>query len=407
MNGDYAAEPPTPTPADVLQQAERILHSTEFAGAELLRNLLSFLVKRAVEKPGEAAKEYEVAREVLGRAEHFDPRLDSAVRVNTARLRSKLSAYYVSEGAADRVVIEIPKGAYQLSWHYRDEGTPAGKPKKERRRRWQWVAAAFAAGALLGATAVQTWLASRSRNVPAPLMAFWRPFLESPQEPLAVFSNPRFAGSVITGLHYFREGIDAPGEMNDTYSGTGTVMAAHELTKLFSLMGHSIRLKRAELLTWDEAKNTNVVFLGSPASNSRVRELAPLQEFAFKSALSEPALGMAGFTNLHPRPGDEAIYLTPAKPYTSDYAIVAMLPGLKPERRVLLLAGTNTYGLQAAADFICRADLVGNLLSRLGVRDPGRIPDFEALLHVKVNGGVPIEPRLVLLRPRGPAPVAR
>jgi hypothetical protein len=137
-----------------------------------------------------------------------------------------------------------------------------------------------------------------------------------------------------------------------------------------------------------------------------VRELAPLREFAFKSARSEPGLGMAGFINLHPRPGDEAIYFTPAKPYTSDYAIVAMLPGLKPGRRVVVLAGTNTYGLQAAADFLCRADLVSKLLSLLGVRSRNRVPDFEALLHVKVNGGVPIEPRLVLLRPRTSAPAS-
>jgi hypothetical protein len=56
-----------------------------------------------------------------------------------------------------------------------------------------------------------------------------------------------------------------------------------------------------------------------------------------------------------------------------------MLPGLKPGRRILVMARTNTYGVQAFAEFVCRADLVGELLSRL---HPKRdtIPDFEALV---------------------------
>jgi len=77
-----------------------------------------------------------------------------------------------------------------------------------------------------------------------------------------------------------------------------------------------------------------------------------------------------------------------------------MLPGLKPERKALISAGTNTYGVQAAADFVCRADPVGSLVSRLPNRSDGRLPDFEALLHVKINGGVPVSSQLLLIRIR-------
>jgi hypothetical protein len=77
----------------------------------------------------------------------------------------------------------------------------------------------------------------------------------------------------------------------------------------------------------------------------------------------EPRLGFGGTINLHPGEGEPAIYYGSGHPYTSDYAVLAMLPGLKPEHRVLMLAGTKTYGVQAAADFAARA---GSFEPRIG-----------------------------------------
>jgi len=140
--------------------------------------------------------------------------------------------------------------------------------------------------------------------------------------------------------------------------------------------------------------------VGSPDANSHLRQVPLLQHFDFKSSRVEPRLGFGGIVNVHPRPGELDIYYGSGNPYTSDYAVLAMLPGLKPEHRILVLAGTNTYGVQAAADFACRADLLTGLLSRLNVRNRDRVTDFEALLEVHISGGVPVQPRLVLVRPR-------
>jgi len=212
---------------EISDQVERILRSGEFAGSELLRSLLSFLAKRAVEKPGEGAKEYEVAVEVLGKAPDFDPRLDSAVRVHTGRLRSKLAEYYMSDGAADHVVVEVPKGSYQLACHYRNghqqaaEGEPTHEvvPARAEARGgpWKWFLAGFGAALLLSCIAAFLWLPVRPATAPAGIAAFWRPFLEASDAPLVVFSNHRFTGTSATGLHRFRDGIDDASDINDTY----------------------------------------------------------------------------------------------------------------------------------------------------------------------------------------------
>ncbi|HUE02481.1 MAG TPA: helix-turn-helix domain-containing protein [Bryobacteraceae bacterium] len=392
----------------ILSQLERILHSSQFHGSELLRNLLSYLTKRAIERPGEAVKEYDLAVDVLGRDPAFDPRMDSAVRVHTARLRAKLAEYYLAEGADDPFVIEVPKGACVICWRHLNEhsdevfheaSAPIPIAPVKRTLHWRSFAAGGAAAVLAGCL-VWVVLALSSPGVPAPVQTFWRPFLGSVPDPIVAFSNHRFVGTSASGLHAYQEGVDSPSGMNDTYSGTGTVMAVHELNSMFARFHRTIRLKRAELLTWDDARTTNLILIGSPESNSRLRQIPPLEYFDFKSSRAEPRLGVGGIVNLHPKPGEESIYYGSGIPFTSDYAVIAMLAGLKPGQRILVLAGTNTYGVQAAAEFICRADLVGGLLSRLSITRGDSIPDFEALMAVKVNGGVPVDSQLVMVRLR-------
>ena len=392
----------------IQQQVDKILRSAEFGGSEVLRNLLSFLTTHSLERPGEQIKEYELAVAVLGKTEGFDPRLDSAVRVHASRLRSKLAEYYMSDGAEDPLLIEVPKGSYQVVWRYRHAEPPVAPVLSEAPSAavppvgWRkWFAAGFAAAAALAGVALMIWMPSRTA-LPSVVQGFWQPFLRSDLPPLIVFSNHRFVGSSASGLRAFRDGVDSPADRNDTYSGTGTVMAVAELSNLFSLSGRSPRLKRAELLTWDEAQDANVVFVGAPEANSRLGELAPLQHFRFKSSKEEPRFGTGGIINVHPRAGEEPIYFGSGQPYTGDYAVLAMLPNLHPERRVVILAGTNTYGCQAAAEFLTRPDRLAELSTRLGVPPGGKLPDFEALLQVSVSGGVPVKADLGIVRRHTP-----
>jgi hypothetical protein len=351
---------------------------------------------------------------VLGKAEGFDPRLDSAVRVHAARLRSKLAEYYMSHGADDPLIIEVPKGSYHVVWRYRGGETTAQPPAPREIpaavapavSQRKWFAAGFGVSILFSGMVLSIWLAARPARIAPVVEEFWQPFLQSPDTPLIVFSNHRFVGSSATSLRAFREGIDSQADSNDTYSGTGTVMAVAELSNLFSLAGRPPRLKRAELLTWDEAKDANVAFVGAPEANSRVGELAPLQHFKFKSSHDEPRFGTGGIINVHPQPGEDPIYFGSGQPYTFDYAVIAMLPNLHPDRKVLILAGTNTYGCQAAAEFLTRPDLLSQLEQRLSAKRGEKLPDFEALLKVTVSGGVPMRAQLLIVRQHHPTPSA-
>ena len=62
----------------------------------------------------------------------------------------------------------------------------------------------------------------------------------------------------------------------------------------------------------------------------------------------------------------------------------------------MILAGKTTFGTQGAVEYVCRQNSVQELLLWMPVSKNGELNPFEALLHVKVARGVPVEPSLWL-----------
>ena len=96
----------------VREQLERILGSEAFAGAGRHSRVLRYLVERTLAGEGDQLKEYVLGTEAFDRADSYDPRIDSIVRVEVRRLRSRLEDYYRGTGAGDAVLIDIPRGGY-------------------------------------------------------------------------------------------------------------------------------------------------------------------------------------------------------------------------------------------------------------------------------------------------------
>lgn len=91
----------------------RIENSRAFRRSARHRALLRHMVDRTLAGDVGALKESVIAIEVFGRrAAEFDPRVDSIVRVETRRLRARLSTYERTEGRDAPVRIELPVGSY-------------------------------------------------------------------------------------------------------------------------------------------------------------------------------------------------------------------------------------------------------------------------------------------------------
>lgn len=393
-----------------LAEIERLTSSSVLHGSESLCNLLRFLTKQALEHPGSAVKEYQIATEVFGRAADFDPRLDSTVRVQTGRLRSKLAEYYASDGIDDRVLVEIPRGSYHVIFHQRElEPRPTAEPASEpaivpvpqHTTRRRMIVAVVGVVAVIGAFVLGFALRAafqpdRTAESSDALQALWMRFFDGPEPPLVVYSNAAFVGRPETGLRYFNPATDQNSWILDHYTGVGEVMAVHDLDNLFAILHRGMRLKRGRLLTWDDAKGSNLVFIGSPSENLSLREMPGTRDFIFRVLSGGPRKGDLSIVNVHPRPGEENTFLSTAGlPIREDYAVVGLVPGLTTAQHALVLAGLTTLGTQAAAEFVCRTKRLEELLGALGIPAKGPFPPFEAVLRVKVSGGVPVQSDLV------------
>ena len=403
----------------VLKQIDRLVSSNVLHSSESLCRLLQYLAKQSLDHPRTPVKEYQIATEVFGRRENFDPQSDSTIRVQAGRLRAKLSEYYASEGANDPFVVDLPKGSYVLSFHPRVAGNgrsgahvavPEVSPESSRK----WSPAVVALSILLLISAVvivklvttkppaQPVQTAAEERVPDALKMFWKSFVSGPEEPWVVFSNAAFIGRPETGMRYYNSAKDPQGLIWDHYTGVGEVLAVHSLDQNFGLFHRQIRVKRGSLFSLDDVKSNNLIFLGSPSENLTLRDVPSTQEFVFERQASGPRKGDLAIVSRHPQPGEASSFL--ASPSTSllteDYSVIGLVPGVNPNQSVLILAGTTTFGTQAAVEYVCRQQSVEDLLLKLTGSKTGDVPPFEALLRVKVKRGVPFETELVAARKR-------
>ncbi len=412
--------------AQQLAHLEELLSSRTLHGSESLCKLLQYLANHSFEHPGVSPKEYQIATEVFGRQKDFDPHLDSMVRVQAGRLRAKLAEYYASEGVDDQLVLEMPKGSYGLIFHQRIHGTgrnhanasheaPNNLEVSGRSSRALIVAVIALSVILASAVAVATdrflnrrvaeaRVASDGPDAPVAFHVFWKGFLTGPQEPWVIFSNAAFVGRPYTGMRYYNRPRDSGAVILDHYTGVGEVLAVHALDTVFAKLHQQIRVKRGSLFSLDDAKNNDLIFIGSPSENLTLLELPNIQEFAFKQITSGPRTGTMEIINFHPESGEPKEFFPspPDETLAEDYSVIALKRGLNPAHSVLILAGATTIGTQAAVEYVCQQNSLEELLLRLSVSNSGELKPFEAVIRVKVAKGVPVGSQLVALR-RGPA----
>ena len=142
-----------PSADEIRLQLDRLLASDGFANADRMSGFLRYVVERALAGESDQVKEYVIGVAVFGRDEQYDPRLDSIVRVEARRLRTKLDEYYAGSGRHDPIVIEMRRGAYVPAFSRRAAvpvPEPAAVSAIERpARQTRWTPGLVALGAAL------------------------------------------------------------------------------------------------------------------------------------------------------------------------------------------------------------------------------------------------------------------
>ena len=296
-------------------QINRLVASQVLHSSESLCRLLQYLAKHALDHPNTPLKGNQLATEVFGRRRDFDPQSDSTIRVQAGRLRLKLAEFYSSEGAQDPLIVELPKGTYILSFHLREanfaprsEPIPAtnGAARAEGDaspvpRAWVFAIATLSILLLVALVALGLIVSSReavptahagsAETPPLAFQVFWKPFVSETSEPWLIFSNAAFVGRPETGMRYYSAGSDAQDAIWDHYTGVGEVLAVHSLDEVFGLFHRQLRVKRGSLFSLDDAKNNDLIFLGSPSENLTLAEIPGTTEFVFQRLATGPRKG--------------------------------------------------------------------------------------------------------------------
>jgi len=402
-------------------QVERIFQSKAFRSSDVLRHLLSYLVDASLSGTADDLKEYTVAVDALGKPSSYDPRQESAVRMQVGRLRQKLAEYYRTEGIDDPIVIDLPKGGFAVAFEpHKAVFEPIAlseTPLAGWRRREILLAGALVLALVAGAIfATVFWKAgvrqgktvAGGSDVPLTpeLQQLWQPILSSSRPLVVCIATP--LSVLVPGFGFVRAfGVndweDVPGSKGIAalkeavhastvqptfgYTGVGTATAALLLGEFFGARQKSVVVTRSNLLSLPELMEENVVFLGPLSGAREIRALRVDQEI-----LLEPD----GIRNLHPRAGEPAFIPEGpgAKGGAADldtYALISRVPGLRGKGEILSLSGNQISSVMAGAQALTDPSVAKMLIAKMKTPS-GALPRyFQVVLRVRSMDGVPTE----------------
>jgi len=148
------------------------------------------------------------------------------------------------------------------------------------------------------------------------------------------------------------------------YTSMVDLELASRLAQLSEAVPEHMFIRYARDLRMEDLRNGNAIFIGSIEANPWIELFQSQLPIGFSI---HPGNDKAsGILNKHPRPGEATIYGTPVQDHT--YGFIAYAPSLNATGHVLIIAGLNTAGTEAAATFLLNPTLMAPTLehARLG-----------------------------------------
>ena len=396
---------------ECMAQIDRLAQSPPLRNSTALCNLLVYLARHTLKTSGNQLKEFQIATEVLGRQGNFDPQTDSSVRTQVGRLRSKLSAYYKSEGSHDHILVDIPKGGYSLSFKRNPSGPKHDvvfpmvlHPTSAIHPRQRWLLTGLVVAALAIGYCAALWSRDRAsyralnalQDKPA-VAALWSPILDNRTD--IVLADPAFGLVQLIG----KKSLSLDDYLSDDYTShiperDPEMRAALHLIASWNLgstqdfkvarqiveidpTGKKVYLYDARHYTADLIRQDNVILIGGQFTNPWDELFQNRSNFTLKF----PDDGLATVVNRAPAAGEKAIYTESL--FVTGYCVVAFMPSLEHNRSVLLIEGTSAEATEAAEDFLFSEDQISHFLKMLHTK---KFPYFEALLKVAQIKGTPV-----------------
>jgi len=385
---------------------EAVLNSVTFARSAQLRALLRYICERELAGRTDELTEYQIAVEVLGRRKDTDLSDDASVRNRAYELRQRLERYYSTEQPRATIRIEIPRGGY-VPFYTRHQAAaievpaeaPAAKPV--RRRDWILVASSIAAGAVAGLLLAP---------VPHPdtiIKEAWGPLADPAGDMLLVIAtNMHMLVRPHIPPHPHR--LPAPEEAYAEYGSRplapgaplymepsqlsvplAELTAAATMTNVRSAFGGGYQILPETEAPVAALRGRNGVLIGTGTNSQAAAVLLRNLPFTIDYNSADQ---FTVFDQRKPA-GQNQLFVSQAtgEPVPSvAYGIFSVITSAdlagRP-RRTLVLSGSSSAGVQAAAEFFCSAVRMRELRQRFQAAGMKGFPSvYQVVVRCKTSG---------------------
>lgn len=411
------------------QLLERILLTSPFQKSSRLPALLCYLAEHSIHGHHDELTEQHIGTAIFGKPAGYSPAEDSAVRVHVRQLRLRLHEYFACEGRDEPMIVDIPKGSYELVFHSAHARSaqlevapalasapvmPAEEPQKKRFGFQQMLLGLALLAVVVCSLGWYHAAAARDVQVPWPVSAVMQKnvqtrivvsdgssmlrLLTQKEFTLQDYLQPGFLAS-ITPPHMDNDLSRLVTYISDSQiTSFADTMLASTLVQLAGSRGSDVVVCTARDLNRRDLEQGNFIFVGGPTSNPWVSLFADKLNF---QVVEDGVGGKMYFLNKKPLPGEQPTY--EGLRYTGsggeDYATISLLPSSSGQGNVLILQGLREEGTEALGILLAIDKDRDQLKQALGIQAGSEAPVyFEALVRARTVAGAPVSIDIVTTR---------
>lgn len=426
---------------------KEIVDGPAFRGSARSGQFLQYVVDQSIAGHFDALKERLIGVELFGRSPSYDTGEDAIVRVTASDVRKRLLQHYGMSGASSEFRITLPLGSYipeivqdkpagpnliesleaplevvtsSTADHPVSDAAPqpAGNltvlPARHdlphnKAARLVWLLAGAIALVAVGATGWVLFLSRISHTDAHSASPYPWSILFNPSHPTnLITSDPNIvvlqevAGSELSLSDYANHKyIPEPNKLSpdvahffktllwgdNSAAGVDAPIAARVAALPHTGIAFNVLAARSIQFS-DLKKDDNFIFVGSPRSDPWVALFSDELDFRF---VFDQTTGQEIIVNTHPRANELQRYVPTALGWATgrSFAIIAFVQNPDQNGQVLLLAGANGEGTEAAGKLATDLPRLSSVLKNCDGSPSGTIQHFEILLQLNTMTGTP------------------
>jgi hypothetical protein len=172
---------------------------------------------------------------------------------------------------------------------------------------------------------------------------------------------------------------------SDGWTGMGEVLGVNRLTALAAQFRQSPNVLPSRVLTLNEARGSNVIFIGASGMNGMIAKIGTESAPLYNT-------GDGHIILREPAPRERASYENFADPVTGQikvcYALFSVLPGVDNNHKIVTSAGLGSWATWGAIDFLSTSNGASQLVKALKAENRGSLPRYyQAVIRSEIIDG--------------------